>query len=79
MTLKINQIFEGEYPPEVAVWCNENNAFIEELDPVTKEVTEKTEFGEEVTQTKTLRRFQIKAIPEVSLAELKIAKDEAVK
>lgn len=79
MNFEIGQIFEGEYPPEAAVWCNENNAYIEELDPVTKEVTEKNEIGEEVTQTKTLRRFQIKAIPEVSLAELKIAKDEAVK
>lgn len=79
MTFKINQIFEGKYPPEAAVWCNENNTFIEELDPVTKDVTEKNEFGEEITQTKTLRRFQIKAIPEVSLAKLKIAKDEAVK
>ena len=48
MTFEIGQIFEKEYPPEGAVWCNENNAFIEELDPVTKEVTEKNEFGEEV-------------------------------
>lgn len=79
MTFEIGQIFEKEYPPEAAMWCNENSAFIEELDPVTKEVTEKNEFGEEVTQTKTLRQFQIKATPEVSLAELKIAKDEAVK
>jgi hypothetical protein len=28
----IGQIFEGEYPSEVAVWCNENNAFIEEIE-----------------------------------------------
>ena len=79
MTFEIGQIFEKEYPPEAAVWCNENNAYIEELAPVTKDVTEENEFGEEVTQTKTLRQFQIKAIPEVSLAELKIAKGEAVK
>lgn len=79
MNFEIGQIFEGEYPPEAAVWCNENNAYIEELDSITKDVTEKNEFGKEVTQTKTLWRFQIKAIPEVSLAELKIAKDEAVK
>ena len=26
----IGQIFEGEYPPEAALWCNENNAHIEE-------------------------------------------------
>lgn len=79
MKFVIGQIFEGEYSPEAAAWCNENNTYIEELAPVTKDVTEKNALGEEVTQTKTLRRFQIKAIPEVSLAELKIAKDEAVK
>lgn len=79
MTFEINQIFEGSYPPEAAVWCNENNAYIEELAPVTKDVTKKNALGEEVTQTKTLRRFQIKAVPEVSLAELKIAKAKAVK
>lgn len=26
----IGQTFEGEYPPEAAVWCNENNAHIAE-------------------------------------------------
>lgn len=26
----IGQIFKGEYPPEAAVWCNENGAYIEE-------------------------------------------------
>lgn len=79
MNFEIGQIFEGEYPPEAAAWCNENNAYIEELESITKDVTEKNALGKEVTQTKTLRRFQIKAIPEVSLAELKRAKDEAVK
>lgn len=34
MTFQINQIFEKTYPLEAAVWCNENNAFIEELDSV---------------------------------------------
>lgn len=34
MTYKIGQIFEGEYSPEVAVWCNENNAYIEEIEAV---------------------------------------------
>ncbi len=28
----IGQIFEGEYPPEAAVWCNRNGAFIEEAE-----------------------------------------------
>lgn len=30
----INQIFEATYPPEAAAWCNENRAYIEEIDPV---------------------------------------------
>ena len=29
MTFKIGQTFENSYPPEAAIWCNENNAFIE--------------------------------------------------
>lgn len=29
MEFQIGQIFEGEYPPEAAVWCNENKAYIE--------------------------------------------------
>ena len=28
----IGQIFNEPYPPEVAVWCNNNNAFIEEIE-----------------------------------------------
>lgn len=70
MAFELNQIFEGEYPPEAATWCNENDAYIEELDPVTKDVTEKNNFGEEVTQTKTLRRFQILPIPAPTTEEL---------
>lgn len=31
---EIGQIFEGEYAPECAIWCNENNAFIEEIEAV---------------------------------------------
>lgn len=34
MTFEIGQIFEGEYSPEAAIWCNENNAFIEEIEAV---------------------------------------------
>lgn len=30
MDFIINQIFENEYPPEAAIWCNENNAYIEQ-------------------------------------------------
>ena len=32
MTFEIGQVFEGEYPPEVALWCGENNAHIEEIE-----------------------------------------------
>ena len=34
MSYEIGQIFEEEYPPEVALWCNNNNAYIEEIEPV---------------------------------------------
>lgn len=68
--MELNQIFEGKYPPEAAAWCNENGAYIEELAPVTKDVTEKNEVGEEVTQTKTLRRFQILPVPAPTTEEL---------
>lgn len=27
----IGQIFEGKYPPEAAIWCNKNNAYIEKI------------------------------------------------
>ena len=29
----IGQIFEVAYPPESAVWCNENSAYITEIEP----------------------------------------------
>lgn len=31
MDFYIGQIFEGIYPPEAAIWCNQNNAYIEEI------------------------------------------------
>ena len=34
MTFEIGQIFENTYAPEVAIWCNENNACIEEIEAV---------------------------------------------
>lgn len=48
MTFKIGQIFEGEYPPEAAVWCNEHqDCYIDEIE-----------------QIGCVRRFQIVAVPE---------------
>ena len=29
MDFYINQKFTGTYPPEAALWCNENKAYIE--------------------------------------------------
>lgn len=53
---EIDQIFEGTYPPEAAMWCNKSQkAYIEEI--------EKTPEG--------IRRFQIKAIPEPTEEEIK--------
>lgn len=76
---KIGQIFEGIYSPECALWCNENNAYIEEIEPVTKLVDDERllvgftyeKNGVDVTTglygtkqiKKTVRRFQIVAIP----------------
>ncbi len=34
ITFEIGQIFEGEYPLEAAIWCNENDCYIEELEPI---------------------------------------------
>lgn len=34
MNYEIGQIFEKRYPPEVAIWCNNNNAYIEEIEPL---------------------------------------------
>lgn len=34
MTFEIGQIFEEKYPPEAALWCGKNNAFIEEIEKV---------------------------------------------
>lgn len=33
MEYEIGQIFEGIYPPEAADWCNNNDAYIDEIEP----------------------------------------------
>lgn len=53
----IGQIFENTYGPEVAQWCNANNAYIDEIEPQNG-----------------VRRFQIVAVPDPTLDELKTAK-----
>lgn len=48
MLYRIGQIFEGEYPPEAAVFCNDSGKdYIKEIEPV-----------------EGVRRFQIVAVPE---------------
>lgn len=59
MDFYIGQIFEGEYPPEAASWCNNRgDCYITEIEPLPDGT----------------RRFQIKEIPEPSLVDLKSAK-----
>lgn len=59
MDFTIGQIFEGVYPPEAADFCNtRGDCYITELDP-----------AEDGT-----RRFQIVAVPEPSLEEVKAHK-----
>lgn len=54
MTYKIGQIFEGEYPPEAAVFCNSRgDCYIEEIEPQNG-----------------IRRFQIVAVPAPTIDEL---------
>ena len=51
----IGQIFEGEYPPEAADWCNNRaDCFIDEIESVNY-----------------VRRFQIKVVPVPDAEELK--------
>ena len=45
----IGQIFWGTYPASAADWCADNNAFIEEIEPV-------------IENDISIRRFEIKAI-----------------
>lgn len=54
MGFEIGQIFEGEYPPEAAVWCNERqDCYIDEIEQVGR-----------------ARHFQIVRVPEPTYEEL---------
>ena len=66
-----NQIFEQEYPPEAAEFCNnsqltENRFHIAEIESITRD--EQDEEGK--TTAKTIRRFQIVRNPEPTTNEL---------
>lgn len=47
-TFEIAQIFEGTYPPEAALWCNESRARMVELAPVTRQQERQELVREEV-------------------------------
>lgn len=42
MEFYIGQIFEGKYPPEAAIWCNQNNAHIEVREDGLREIVANT-------------------------------------
>ena len=85
MSFYVGQIFEDKYPPEIAVWCEENNTRVVDIDPITKLVEEQIlisppvydgdiivsgeKYGTRLVE-KTLRRFQIVAIPEPTKEEI---------
>ena len=63
MDFQINQIFEGEYPIEAALWCNEfGDRWIDEIEAVNGK-----------------RRFQIVAMPEPTEEEKAAAELEKAK
>ena len=69
----------GSLYASTAIWCNENGAYLEEIDPVEKEVEEEfsepDETGLEITKTKTVtrifRQFKVTQIPEPTEDEKK--------
>ena len=62
MEFEIGQIFESEYPPEAAFWCNDcGDRYIKEIEPQNG-----------------VRRFQIVAVPAPTLDELKAQKLEVL-
>ena len=66
----IGQIFEGKYPPEAAVWCNANQAYIEVIGDHRYEIKAVPEPSEE--ETKQQRITELKA--ELSSTDYKIIK-----
>ncbi len=76
---EIGQIFEGEYPPEAAEWCNNRgDCYIEEIEPVVpEENVEEIEVNSEIIEP--VRRFEIKLIPAPTEEELKQREIESIK
>ena len=70
MEFFIGQTFEGEYPPEAAVWCNANNAHIEAGDGIYSIVENPA--PPETKTVRTFSKFQIW----VATRELPIMKED---
>ena len=66
----IGQIFEGIYPPEAAVWCNENNAYIDVIGDKIYQIKDVPEPTEE--EAKQERITELKA--ELASTDYKIIK-----
>ena len=72
----------GSVYADAAVWCNQNGAMMEEIEPLEKEVEEKyyemTDDLVEVEKTrtvkKTFRRFKVVPVPEPTAAETRSAR-----
>lgn len=62
----IGQIFEGKYPPEAAVWCNANNAYIDVIGEKLyeiKAIPEPPAPTEEEQREKRARAYQAEIDP----------------
>lgn len=59
MDFYIGQIFEGVYPPEVAIWCNQNNAFIDVIGEKRYEIKEVPEPSEEEIKQQRIAELKV--------------------
>lgn len=66
-TYEIGQIFIGTYTPDVAMWCNENNAFIEEIEP---------QAGKKRYQIKAVPKPDLETVKAEKIASLKNERQE---
>ena len=66
----IGQVFEEIYPPEAAIWCNQNNAYIDEIGEKRYEIKAIPEPSEE--EIKQRRIEELKA--ELAGTDYKIIK-----
>jgi hypothetical protein len=61
MTYELNQIFEGEYPPEVADFCNANRFVISELEAINGvrrfQITEASQSDEQAMEIFRLKQY----------------------